>query len=149
MHIIDLLLTVAVIVIYVFIYKYTLRLDKSHCDCTKQWTRTYIKYYALFAIIVSALNILVKVGGLTALRQIMALILLPVALPAAIVFLVAAFKFYSDTNNNNCACSNGRDKTLLIVWASFGAAMYALLFLSLISALVLHSQVRNPYKPRM
>lgn len=95
-HINGLIFTV---IIQGLILYYLYNLESTDCNCIRDWRHNYIKYFAIFLIVYSAMNIII-VNMPRALISIGMIIII-----FQLINLYAFFTYVGDLNETKCACA--------------------------------------------
>ena len=105
-------------VLYIVLFLYIQNLERSRCDCSKDWRRTYLKWFFLAMSVYSAVMLFVTIAnGQLALPFAHSVAITLVLLVAFTLFIVFAIQYSLKLNKAHCKCANGVSKDLMFVWA--------------------------------
>lgn len=112
-------IAVFILIFTVLFYTASLRwvvsLEKKECECSKDWRRTYMKYFyvAIFGYITLIISAVVFPKSLGKAVQ----VLNPFASAASIVYVAVALSYTADLRRHVCDCAKGRQETF-IFWTT-------------------------------
>jgi hypothetical protein len=122
---IAMVISVAVILVNVYLLHYVTKLESS-CDCSKDWKRTFIKYFLYLTIALLLINLFgVSLGELKKYILVISGVL-------ATINIIVIFLYIRQLKATKCDCSEGNARTLMEVINYFKLAR--LLFITILGA---------------
>ena len=103
------------ILLYYFIYKWIIKLEKTGCECSINWRRDYIKYYTVFIItyiIVSLSYLLITDKNISIIIYVNYIVLI-----AEILYIVFSIQYVSELKNKKCECSNDYMREITLIYS--------------------------------
>lgn len=96
LRVFDVIIVSFVFVYWLLVWSYVSRLEQTGCECSRDWRREYIRYYAILmlAIILAAFTTTIHNIAIT-----VVLVLLNA------VFLIAVFQYIHRLKREKCECS--------------------------------------------
>lgn len=125
------------VVISTLIFKYVYDLEKQGCLCSKEWKRTYIKYFSVVLIILGVLSmggvtnnlLLLKSGKLGLL--LLAVFGMVISI-GSLVYLYALYMFsHNLIRHKNCPCSESHLRTFTYYYSILVILLYAFVLFAL------------------
>ena len=114
------------LIIQCLILYYLYNLESTDCNCIRDWRHNYIKYFAIFIIVYSAMNIIIvnMPRALITIGMIMIIFQL--------INLYAFFTYVGDLNDTKCKCAVEKQPLLnstmnVLRWVQFIAFVMGLL----------------------
>ena len=92
------------VILNMFIIYYLLNLEDKSCNCIRDWRHDYIKYLAIFNIVI---NMLVIVGLKIKLQNIAGFIAI-----LSIINIYAFYTYIGDLTDTKCECAVSKQKNL-------------------------------------
>ena len=126
------------VIISVLIFKYVYDLEEAKCICSKDWKRTYIKYFSVLLIITGLFGmagftsdvILLKSNRLTLFLIVLLSVLIFIG---SIVYLYALYMFSHELiKHKECLCSKSHLRTFTYYYSIIVIFIYALIILGLL-----------------
>ena len=78
-------------IVNIFIIYYLINLEHNHCDCIRDWRHNYIKYTAIFLILINLLLKTHEISGILIIFQ--------------IIYVYAFYTYIRDLDNTKCECA--------------------------------------------
>ena len=119
------------VVISTLIFKYVYDLENQGCLCSKDWKRTYIKYFSVLLIFLGVLSmsgftnrvVIMKTGNMGLL--LLALVSLLISI-GSIVYLYAIYMFsHNLIRHKDCPCSESHLRTFTYYYSILVILLYA------------------------
>lgn len=126
------------VIISVLIFKYVYDLEEEKCVCSKDWKRTYIKYFSVLLIITGLLGMAGLTSDVVLLKSNKLILFLVVLLSVlifigSIVYLYALYMFSHDLiKHKECPCSESHLRTFTYYYSIIVIFVYALIILGLL-----------------
>ena len=95
-------------IVNILIIYYLINLDHNYCDCIRDWRHNYIKYTAIFLILINLLLETHETSGILIIFQ--------------IIYIYAFYTYIRDLDNTKCECAVVKQEKLhkfLNVWRYF------------------------------
>lgn len=108
MSIIKIILNVLMIIIWMFIMSYIIKLEKIGCECSQDWRRDFIKYYIIFIIIVLFLSS-VDIWNLKYIPPIVSTI----QFGSMMLFIGIVYHYIHELKRKKCECSEDLARDIL------------------------------------
>jgi uncharacterized protein YacL len=96
----SIILYLITIIVWSYILTYLLKLEKTGCECSKGWQRTFITYFIVYLLIM----LLFKLFNLNLNK--MSITLAIVHFVVMIVFFVIVFQYVHRLKRETCQCSS-------------------------------------------
>ena len=112
------------IIFGVFLY-YINHLENINCFCSDEWRRYYIKYYSIFVILISILEVLSEVYLFQSLINLIVSI-------GGLLFLYAVVTYIQKLKEKKCKCSENWKRMALNIFAMIAIIAMILEFIVLI-----------------
>lgn len=141
---IKIFMVICVIFINLYVLKYINDLEKSNCECSQNWKKKYIKYYALITLgvvtIYYVLPLTLKlflpeslnfIGNSFAkvLKSNQLIVLLELYLIFGLVNIFLIFKFTKEIKNSKCGCDDTLERQVLYYYSIVIIVIYIFSFL--------------------
>jgi hypothetical protein len=97
------------IAFYGFAFAWIRTMEKTHCSCSQDWRREYMKYFFLAAI---GLQFLIMAKGVESLHNYR----VPLGI-ASITYLFVSLSYIMDLKTHSCQCSKSLERSILF-WYS-------------------------------
>ena len=137
--IIQLILYAIAIILYVFLIKYIIMLEKTGCACSQDWRREFIKYYFIFLIVM--LIVKFALADSTLMKFIS---------PFSFIILLAAvviiYQYVNDLKIKKCKCSAGQMRNILEIFNYIQIILLAIVLLFVIYMMVVSSNSKLSVK---
>lgn len=127
------------IVLWAYVYVYIVHLEKIGCECSKDWRRSYIKYYVMIMVPL----LLLRVVGVVP-KAIFAL-----SFVFTIFFVIEVYRYIHHLKEVKCACSESpvRDVLEVVNIIQIGLLAFALaIFVGAVVLLFIGNRVAIPLK---
>ncbi len=117
------MISVAVILVNVYLLHYVTKLESS-CDCSKDWKRTFIKYFLYFTIAMLLINLVGLSLGLVKKY------LLIIQSIIGIISIVVIFLYIRQLKATKCLCSENNARLLMeiINYVKLGWLLFVTIF---------------------
>ena len=114
---------VLLVLLKLWILKYTVDLKNKSCTCAIDWRLTFIQFAIVFSIIGSFLAYYVPMLGM-------------LVLPVSIAFILVGIMYVYDMKKTKCECSEARERDVLeiILYISAGIWVVALVVFAMTGA---------------
>jgi len=120
---------VKAIIFSVFLY-YINHLENIKCFCSDEWRRYYIKYYSIFVILISILEILSKEYLFQSFLNLIVSI-------GGLIFLYSVITYIQKLKKKHCECSEDWKRMLLNIFAMIAIIAMILEFIVLVIVYIL------------
>lgn len=119
-------LSLIVIIVYLWLIYYLVKLEQTGCVCALTWHRNYILFYLVFVILLDIIMVVFKnsisdfkLNGPMVAILFISMIALVVA---SIIFLVTLIKYVKYLKEEKCKCSEGYARDVLdwLPWVIIG-----------------------------
>lgn len=95
------------VLFFSFALAWILKLEKTECECSRDWRRDFMKYYFGFAILFQFLILMQKQTKF---------LLVPFAV-ASLAYLGVCISYILELRKEGCGCSKGMEQSVLL-WVS-------------------------------
>lgn len=136
------------VIISVLIFKYVYDLEEEKCVCSRDWKRTYIKYFSVFLIICGLFSIAGLSSGKLLLKSnntvfILFVLLSVIVSIGSIVYLYALYMFsHNLIRHIECPCSKSHLRTFTYYYSIIVILLYAfIIFAGLFSMFYIKSLI--------
>ncbi len=96
-------------IVNIFIIYYLINLEHNQCDCIRDWRHNYIKYTAIFSLVIDLLLLLnTKISNISGILFLL-----------QIIYVYAFYTYIRDLDNTKCECAVVKQEKLhkfLNVW---------------------------------
>lgn len=103
LSIVSIIFSVLFLVLFAFVYMWIVRLEKTGCECSKDWRRTFIKVYAIIILVMVVIEIFFK------LPEVIGVIYAILSL----VFIIVVFQYIHELKRIKCECSESKTRDIL------------------------------------
>jgi hypothetical protein len=126
------------IVLFTYILTYVMKLERTGCECAKDWRRDFIVAYSIIVIAFAAYDLAVIVFHKDPLSHVGLINMVrgPILLILGIIFVVATIQYVNRLKREKCACSEDTARLVLFIVAIIDAAVFAVAGLLLLSAAI-------------
>lgn len=122
MAIISLLFSLFYIVLYTFVFLYIRELERTGCDCSKDWKRDFIYIYICLIVPIFVIRIFLKVPGI--ITSVMAMLTL---------FFIGVVYFYiEELKKKKCECSVSDTRKVLEIVNYIQIGLIAIIFIMML-----------------
>lgn len=146
---------ICIVVLYVFLIKYIMMLEKTGCECSKDWRRDFIKYYFIFLLItpfiIAALlfSLLKNPFALQMISKAVGLVSFILSIAAVIII----YQYVYNLKAIKCQCSAGQMRTILEIFNYIQMILLAISLISIISTMfmttVKSTRISSPVLPNI
>ena len=131
----ELIIFITIISINVLILNYVIKLEKVSCECSKDWKRDYIKYFAIITIIVMSLMTIIPLltnRYITLIQTPFFRILSGLFSIATLVNIYALFTYSQQIVLSTCKCSKSWERTFIYYYSMVIMSVYIFIITSII-----------------
>ena len=131
MNNISIYLNLIAVIISTLIFKYVYDLESYGCLCSRDWKRTFIKYFSVFLIFVGLLSMIGFTNGYIIMKSnkvfLLLIALLSVVIAVgSIVYLYALYMFsHNLIKHKDCPCSESHLRTFTYYYSIIVILLYA------------------------
>ena len=103
LSIVSVVFSILFLVMFVFVYMWIVKLEKTGCECSKDWRRGFIKVYALIILVMVVLEIFFKLPDVVGI----------IYAVLSLVFIVVVFQYIHELKRIKCGCSESQTRDIL------------------------------------
>jgi len=104
------------LVLPITVYTWIVKLEKTGCECSKDWRRNFIHFYVIFnMILVVSSIILLFFKGVVIMDVVPLLGFASAAL--ALTFVIVTVQYVQRLKREKCACSEDTRRNVMYIWA--------------------------------
>lgn len=122
LSIVSIVFSVLFLILFAFVYMWIVRLEKTGCECSKDWRRNFIKVYALVILVMVIIEIFFK------LPEVVGVIYAILSL----IFIIVVFQYIHELKRIKCECSESKTRDILEIVNYIQIAVVALFALVII-----------------
>ncbi len=126
MHAIQLFFNILAILIWFYILNYIIKLEKTGCECAKDWRRDFIKYYIIFIIALLILR------SLNIIPDRFTPLLMTIQFVFSVAFITIVFHYINDLKVKKCACSQDTARDVLEIFNYIQIFLLAFIFVMMV-----------------
>lgn len=114
------------IVLFAYLLTFLYKLEKTGCECAKDWRRTFIIGYCIYTILLAAAQFFnMNYRGIT-------FMLAPISFALSIMFIVFTLQYVHRLKREKCSCSDEMGRAVLYIVAAIDASVFAIVGLMII-----------------
>jgi len=127
----------------VLVYTWIVKLEKTGCECSKDWRRSFIQFFVVFNMLVLVASIvLLFVKGVTIIDAVPVIAFCSSIFTAC--FVVFAIQYVHRLKSEKCVCSEDTRRNVMYIWAiTQGILMIIGLLILVFTAVTLALMVRK------
>lgn len=125
------LAAIITIILFVYLLMFLVKLERTGCECAKDWRRDYIIFYCVYVIVIAISQFFMQWSNR------MQLAVAPLTFAFGIFFVVFTLQYVHRLKREKCSCSDEVGRVVLYLVAAIDAVVFAIIGVLLVMNAIL------------